>query len=126
MVAQTFLWRPARAVSLEVLAFKLHVAEAHRAKALGLLVPLAFLVGHDAGQAFLELQIHALAPQLGGLVRVAVSRDDEVLVRIVGLRRALPSVPTGCFGSPGIWIDAHRVLSLLPTSEVWLAGRLVF
>ena len=97
LILNSFFWisaDPAAQAILAVLAR--HVANHARphtrlADALGDEPLLAIRVDFDVRQAVAKLRIDAIAPEIAGLVGVAIRRNHQVLVRIVGSRRARPS-----------------------------------
>ncbi len=58
---------------------------------------LAVGIDLDVRQAVAELRVDPLAPQAAGLVGVAVRRDHQISIGIVGARGPLPSVVSRSF-----------------------------
>ena len=101
-IGQAFLRRLASAVAQAVFALELDAANPHRAKPLGLLEPPPLRIHGDARQPLAEALVHARAPQIGRLLHMAVRGHHEVLVGIVGTRRAPPPFHARRLEPPGI------------------------
>ena len=65
---------------------------------------VAFFIDFDVRQTVAELFVDALPPELARLVDVAVGRDQQVAVGIVGARGALPAFMPRRFESPAIFL----------------------
>ncbi len=111
-------------VARHVLAFQRGEAQAVGAVAFAIAPLHAVLVGDHARQALVVLLVHALEPEIGRLVGVAVGRDHEVLLRRVGPGAARPvgarrlETPAVGFVDDDLRSDlAHRFL-LLDVSSI--------
>jgi hypothetical protein len=69
---------------------------------LGLLELFAFRVDADPWQAVVQVFRHPLHPEVVRFLHVAIGRDDEEFVRVVGPRRALPAVGAGRIETPRV------------------------
>src|SRR5580704_7239170 len=73
---------------------------------------LTFGIDFDVRQTVAKLQIDPIAPQIAGLVGVAVRRDHQVLVRVPGSGSAWPSLMPGGLDPIAILL-INFVMSLL-------------
>jgi hypothetical protein len=94
-VLQAFFRCLSGLIAQPVFALERDVADADRPEPFGLLEFLAFRIDADSRQTVMQVFWHPLHPEVVRLLHVAVGRDDEEFVRIVGPRGALPAGDAG-------------------------------
>src|SRR5208283_1712966 len=85
---------------------------------------LAVLVDLDMRQTRLKFLVDALPPKAARLVAVAISRDHQIAIRIVGSGRTLPPRVTRSVQTPAVFlVDCGRFLIHLSCSPSARCGR---
>ncbi len=95
-----------------VLALKAHDADAVRTVAFAIAPLHAVRVGLDARHAIAVLLVDALHPKVRRFVRMAVSRDHEVFLRVIDARGPAPALNAGRVQTPKVlFIDGDIIHS---------------